>query len=283
MSLPATSAELLDWGWDDYAPHYEALASAELDAASVGDWLQQWSDLVELLSEVGTRMHIATTVDTTDTEARDAYHAFLEQVGEPAQAAEQRLKQHLLASGLEPDDFGVQLRAMRSEAELYREANLPLFTASKKLANRYDEIIGAQSVEWDGEERTLAQLQPVMLEQDRDRREAVWRLVTERRLRDSDAITTIWQELLELRCTIAANADCTDFRDFCWKALQRFDYSPEDCLEFHEAIAAVALPAAGKRLALRREALLADDRTELDIEIEVLRERLEREGLRASD
>ena len=32
MSLPATSAELLDWGWDDYAPHYEALASAELDA-----------------------------------------------------------------------------------------------------------------------------------------------------------------------------------------------------------------------------------------------------------
>lgn len=34
------------------------------------------------------------------------------------------------------------------------------------------------------------------------------------------------------------------------------------------------------RFALRREALLADDRTELDIEIEVLRERLEREGLR---
>ncbi len=36
------------------------------------------------------------------------------------------------------------------------------------------------------------------------------------------------------------------------------------------------------RFALRREALLADDRTELDIEIEVLRERLEREGLRPS-
>lgn len=34
------------------------------------------------------------------------------------------------------------------------------------------------------------------------------------------------------------------------------------------------------RFALRREALLVDDRTDLDIEIEVLRERLEREGLR---
>ena len=78
-------------------------------------------------------------------------------------------------------------------------------------------------------------------------------LVTERRLQDRDAITTIWQELLELRCTIAANADCADFREFCWKALQRFDYSPADCLEFHDAIAAVTLPAAGKRLALRRD------------------------------
>ncbi len=37
------------------------------------------------------------------------------------------------------------------------------------------------------------------------------------------------------------------------------------------------------RFALRREALLANDRTALDIEIEVLRERLEREGLRASN
>jgi hypothetical protein len=37
------------------------------------------------------------------------------------------------------------------------------------------------------------------------------------------------------------------------------------------------------RFALRREALLADDRTALDIEIEVLLERLEREGLRTGD
>ncbi len=34
------------------------------------------------------------------------------------------------------------------------------------------------------------------------------------------------------------------------------------------------------RFEMRREALLADDRTQLDIEIEVLRERLEREGVR---
>lgn len=37
------------------------------------------------------------------------------------------------------------------------------------------------------------------------------------------------------------------------------------------------------RFSLRREALLADDRTALDIEIEVLRERLEREGLRTGE
>ncbi len=170
MTLPATSEEIIDWSWGDYAPHYESLATAELDDDGIGDWLQRWSDLVELLSEVGTRMHIATTLDTTDEVARDTYHKFLEDVGEPAQAAEQQLKERLLASGLEPEGFTVQLRAIRAEAELYREANLPLFTASKKLANGFEDIIGAQSVVWDVVEKRLAQLQRVLLEIDRDRR-----------------------------------------------------------------------------------------------------------------
>ena len=268
MALPATSEEILDWSWDDYAPHYESLATTELDEDGISDWLQRWSDLVELLSEVGTRMHIATTVDTTDEIARDTYHKFLEDVGEPAQAAEQQLKERLLASGLEPEGFTVQLRAIRAEAELFCEANLPLFTESKKLANRYDEIIGAQSIEWDGEEKTLTQLQPVMLETDRERREAVWRLAAERRLADRDAINNIWQELLEVRCRIAANADCADFREFCWKALQRFDYSPDDCLEFHDAIADVALPAAGRLLEQRRELLNVGDLRPWDLAVD---------------
>jgi hypothetical protein len=38
-----------------------------------------------------------------------------------------------------------------------------------------------------------------------------------------------------------------------------------------------------QRFALRRETLLSDDRTALDIEIEVLRERLDREGVRAPE
>tara|TARA_B100000586_G_scaffold121601_2_gene87790 strand:- start:107 stop:1801 length:1695 start_codon:yes stop_codon:yes gene_type:complete len=268
MTLPATSEEILGWSWEDYAPHYESLAAAELNDDGIGDWLQRWSDLVELLSEVGTRMHIATTVDTTDEIARDTYHKFLEDVGEPAQAAEQQLKERLLASGLEPEGFTVQLRAIRAEAELFCEANLPLFTESKKLANRYDEIIGAQSIEWDGEEKTLTQLQPVMLETDRERREAVWRLAAERRLADRDAINNIWQELLEVRCRIAANADCADFREFCWKALQRFDYSPDDCLEFHDAIADVALPAAGRLLEQRRELLNVGDLRPWDLAVD---------------
>ncbi len=268
MTLPATSEEILDWSWEDYAPHYESLAAAELNEDGIGDWLQRWSDLVEVLSEVGTRMHIATTVDTTDEIARDTYHKFLEDVGEPAQAAEQQLKERLLASGLEPEGFTVQLRAIRAEAELFCEANLPLFTESKKLANRYDDIIGAQSIEWDGEEKTLTQLQPVMLETDRERREAVWRLAAERRLADRDAINNIWKELLEVRCKIAANANCADFREFCWKALQRFDYSPDDCLEFHDAIADVALPAAGRILEQRRELLNVGDLRPWDLAVD---------------
>ena len=68
----------------------------------------------------------------------------------PSMAANQVLKQKLLASGLQPAGFEIALRNMRVEAEIYRESNLTLLNEEKKLVNEYDEVIGAQTVQWEG-------------------------------------------------------------------------------------------------------------------------------------
>ena len=48
MALPATSEEILDWSWDDYAPHYEALATTELmtDRSRTYSVLQVHSEVI---------------------------------------------------------------------------------------------------------------------------------------------------------------------------------------------------------------------------------------------
>ena len=248
--------EFMRWDWAQIEPYYQALAAQPIDEASVESWLKDWTRLSKLLRETHQRLWVASTVDTTDLQARQRYTDFLDNIYPQAQAAEQKIKEKLLASGLEPPGFEVPLRNMRLEAELFCEANLPLLSEELKLASEYDKISGAQTVQWQGKEVTLLQLHPVYLDPDRSLRERAWRLASARQLADRQAINDLWVKLLAIRRQLAANANLPDYRAYRWRQLLRFDYTPQDCKQFHRAIEAVVIPAA-RRLYERRRRLLA--------------------------
>jgi oligoendopeptidase F len=160
--------------------------------------------------------------------------------------AENELARKLLDSGLQPDGLGVPLRRMRVDVELFREENLPLQTEEQLLVEQYSKITGGQTIEWDGEEIPLAQIMPILEEQDRERRERAWRLAATRRLQDREAIHEIWRKLLDLRVRMAANAGYSDYRSFRWRELKRFDYTPEDALRFHDSVERVVVPVVSE-------------------------------------
>jgi oligoendopeptidase F len=101
--------------------------------------------------EAQARLELANTLNTADAEAEQHYLAFLNDVFPQVQAAEQKLKQKLLESGLEPAGFEIPLRNLRAEAALFREANLPLLVEDRKLGTMYDKIVGAQTIQWNGQ------------------------------------------------------------------------------------------------------------------------------------
>ncbi|MDP7096599.1 MAG: M3 family oligoendopeptidase, partial [Candidatus Poseidoniia archaeon] len=108
------------------------------------------------------------------------------------------------------------------------------------------------------EEVTITQLGPVLLETDRKRREKAWRLGAERRLKDREGINKIWKQILKLRIGIAKNAGYDNYRSWRWEYLKRFDYTPEDCMNFHAAIEKVVIPFANKLIRERKEQLGLD-------------------------
>ena len=144
---------------------------------------------------------------------------------------------------------------MRSEADLFRQENLPLLSQELLLSNAYDQVIGAQTIQWEGQELTPAQLAPIYLDADRERRERAWRLAAARQLQDRPALNELWGKLLQTRLKIAANAGLPDYRAYQWRNYLRFDYTPADCVQFHQAIEKVAVPVA-TRLYARRQARL---------------------------
>ena len=269
-TLPQEVITLSYWSWSQIEPYYQDLATRPLDSGNIVTFLTDWTRLSERVDEMQARLQVATTLNTTDQEAEQRYHTYLDEIYPAAQAAEQRLKEKLLSSGLEPSGFELPLQKMRNEAALFRQANLPLFSQEHKLSTQYDKIIGAQTVEWAGQEVTLAQLQPVYQDPDRAVRERAWRLAAERQLADREAINELWQKFLNLRQHMTANADLGDYRAFCWQKLHRFDYTPADCRRFHEAIEAEVAPVATRVYEKRRQRLGVDTLRPWDLEVDPL-------------
>jgi oligoendopeptidase F len=257
-TLPIDYHDFIYWTWPQYEPYYHNLIERSLAADNIAAWLADWSHIGKIVQEAYARLHLATTLNTADAEAEQHYNTFIGEVYPQVEAAEQQLKQKLLASGLDAAGFDIPLRNMRAEAALFREANLPLLVENRKLGSEYNKIVGAQSVQWEGQELTLQQMRPIAQDPDRTVRERAWRLAAGRWLADRAALNDLWARTVPLRKQIAHNADCADFREYRWRELLRFDYTPADCESFHAAIEAVVVPAANRIYERARQRLGVD-------------------------
>ena len=258
-TLPKEYAHYQSWTWEQFKPYADELVNTQLTAENLIAWLTAWSDLSRVLTEMFTRLYVAITVDTTDQVSKERYNAYLDELYTPAQMLQQQCKEKLLASGLKPEGMDVPLKHMRAEAEVYCEANLPLLAEEFKLSSEYDEIIGAQTVTYQGKEYTVKQLEPLYLLPDRAVREQVYRLGAERQLADREKINELWTRMMKLRGEIARNAGLPDYRAYIWKTLHRYDYTPQDCYSFQAAIEQEVVPAM-RRIRLRRQDRLGLDR-----------------------
>jgi oligoendopeptidase F len=102
------------------------------------------------------------------------------------------------------------------------------------------------AAEWDGEKRNLSQLKVYLEEKDRTVREQVWHTTMNMWLAKRQEINQIYTDMLTLRKQVAANAGLADYREYAIRSNERFEYTPEACFTFHEAIAAVVVPAASR-------------------------------------
>ena len=254
-SLPTTPEALIAWTWPEIEPYYQELASRPITAADVKTWLADWSSIGERIEELYARLSVGTSVNTADKAADERMNKFLDGIFPNVMAAEQKLKEKLLASQLDPEDFEIPLRNMRAEADLFRVSNLPLLAEEQKLAIRYDKIYGAQTVQWEGQEVTLTRLAMNFRQPDRERREKAWKLKAARQLADVEAINELWGKFMDVRARIARNAGKPSYREYAWQKKLRFDYTPADCKSFAAAIEQVVVPAATRIYEKRRKTL----------------------------
>lgn len=258
--------------WESFAPYYRALQERALDASNDREWLQDWSKLTALVREAATLVYINKTLDTTDAQREQAFLAYVEHVEPKLRAAEQALKERMLSlvdGGVDlGDDMVLIVRQMRAEADLFRDANIPLLTELTKLANEYDNVTGALQADWNGETHNLNQLSALLQEKDRTVRERAWLTIVELWLGQRDILNEQYGKMLAIRQQVAENAGLPDYRAYVFREYGRFDYSPEDCYTFHEAIEAAVVPAATRIYQRRQERLGLEQLRPWDVQVE---------------
>ena len=269
-TLPTTIEGTSGWTWDDMKPFYDEMLARDLSEATLDEWMRDWTNLNNVIGEMFTRAALANSQNTADEQAEAHYKFLMAEVYPPRAQAENQMNQKLVDSGLMPDNFEIPLKKLRTDIELFNEDNLPLATQEQSLGMEYSKITGGQTVEWDGEEITLVQLQKAFEDNDRDRREKAWRLGMERRLEDREAINNTWSQLFDLRAQMAINAGYDNYRDYAWLLRKRFDYTPEDANTFHNAIEEVVVPAALRANERRRERMGLDSLRPWDLSIDPL-------------
>ncbi len=182
QELPTDKNLILALTWNDLEPYYRELESRPLNAGNIQGWLKDWSRLAETADEQYWRLNIETTVNTADSGIEERYIQYVDEMQPLVKTAEQKLKDKLLASGLSPAGFETALRVMRTEAEIFKEENLPLLAEEQKLATEYSRIRGSLTVMWEGQERTYYEMFALRYETDRSTRQRAWEALQARLL-----------------------------------------------------------------------------------------------------
>ncbi len=280
--------QTIDLGdWPQIAPLFNQLEKRAAQCRSAADlerWLLDWSELSAALDEESSRRYIAMTCHTDNAEAEKAYLYFVENV-EPKLKPRQfeietiyvthPLRAELLAIGAPSTvpartdtnlpgrcsalrRYEVFDRDLKNHVELFRPENVPLETEDAKLCQQYQKLSGSLTVNFRGEEKTLVQMGRHLEEPDRALRQEVWELVAKRRLQEAEKFEDIFDRLIELREQIGRNAGFKNYRDYAFRRLGRFDYTPEDCARFNDAVAREVMPVVRELQAARRRQLGLD-------------------------
>jgi len=233
--------------WDKIKSLFDNLVDREISTAlELEQWMLDQSELSAVLEEDMAWRYIKMNIDTTDKELGERFSFWIKEISPNTAPYSHKLNLKLVNSpylkDLDQEKYRIYLRSVKKQIEIFREENIPLFTTMEEKQQEYGAISAKMSIEVDGEKMTMQKAALLLKSTDRAKREEIYNKISSRRLQDEKALDNLFDELITLRQKIAKNAGFDNYRDYMFAAMGRFDYTPKDCFNFHDAIAQEIVP-----------------------------------------
>jgi oligoendopeptidase F len=159
----------------------------------------------------------------------------------------QQLTDKLLAIPyLPPPELEQMFKRLKVDKEIFHPNNIALWQDIFKLASGYSKLNGSVTVNLEGKTMTMAEARTRLLDPDRNLRKNAWKAMQQTSLKIAEEADTIFLQLIPLRQHLAKNIKLDNYRSYIWKGLKRFDYTPQDALDFIRSIEHEVIPILSK-------------------------------------
>ncbi|MFZ7934499.1 M3 family oligoendopeptidase [Bacillus thuringiensis] len=235
------------------------MISSKLD---LENWLKEQSKVIWDIEEQLRSHYIAFQCNTDDEEIKDTFEHDQQFVKPLLKRYQNLLDNKYLESPfrmeLDSNVYGLLDTKIKNAQKLFCEENIELEIQEDKLVTEYFEITGGLSGIWDGEEKTITELQSYLQDSNRDTRKKAKTIISEQFLSVEKELQNILNQLIEIRHQKAKNIQLENYRDYMFKKYERFDYSAIDCYELAESIRKYVVPLKDKILLEKKDKLQLD-------------------------
>ena len=259
--------------WESLEPFFKSLLDQPINSKKdLEQWLKESSELEAVVSEDACWRQVRMTCDTENKQLEEAFNYFYMEIAPKMQPYADKLNRKLVECAftkeLDTEKYFTYLRSIKKSIELFREENIPIMAELNVMQQLFGQIAGKMTVEVNGKEYTLQQAGKFLENPDRKLREEVYFKIQNRRYQDRDTLNDLFNKLVEKRHHIAINTGFSNYRDYKFKELGRFDYTPQDCFNFHESVKHHVLPLVKIIYEQQRKAIGVDVLRPWDMEAE---------------
>jgi len=239
--------------WDDIKEFYQEIIQRNINSSNeLENLILDFSKLSEFVSEEFGWGYINMTRDTQNEEYKNRFINLSENI-EPKvkQFSFDILKKIVNSeyiSNLDQSKWGLLIKRFKNEVEIFRKENIEIDTLITKETMEYQKTIAGMMITFNGKEYTLPQMALFLQSKNREERKKAFDSIVEKRLEYKEKIESILSNLTDLRNKKAKNANFSNYVDFRFKELERFDYGVKECKEFHNSILQIVTPIYGEIL-----------------------------------
>ncbi|MGG1678922.1 M3 family oligoendopeptidase [Neobacillus sp. NRS-1170] len=231
------------------------------NAVSAEEQIKEMNNINQLRNDLGTMFnlcYIRHSIDTDD-EYYKAEQDFMDEVQPEVEGLVSKYYKALVDSKFRTEleeKLGEQLFALaEGQLKTFKPEIVSLLQKENRLSTEYTKLIASAKIVFDGEERTLAQLEPFTQVTDRETRkeanEAKFSFLAEHEAE----LDRIFDDLVKVRTEIAQTLGYKNFVELGYYRMMRTDYNAEMVANFRDQVKDFIVPIATKLKKRQQERL----------------------------